>query len=113
MHQPPRHDQRIHAHQGRAHPAVVEHGRPDLAGVVKTAVKSLAVSAGLLHADVRRDVALGEAGLEGFIATGLGHGRGRRDLQELASVHTSECSREYHFDRSVCHAGWSDLVRKV
>ena len=56
--------QGVDAHQGHALLAVVEDRRPDLARIVQRAVECLAVSAGLLHADVGRDVAFGKADLE-------------------------------------------------
>ncbi len=61
FHQGPTNGQGVDAHQGHATLAVVEDRRPDLARIVQGAVESLAISAGLLHADVGRDVALGKA----------------------------------------------------
>ena len=57
-------EQRVEADQGDAVLAVVENGRADLAGIVQGAVIRLAVAAGGLGADLRRDVAFGEPGLE-------------------------------------------------
>src|SRR5207244_3010316 len=58
----------VDADEGDAPVAVVEDGRPHLAGVVQRLVIRLAVAAGRLRADLRRDVALGETYLEsGFL----------------------------------------------
>ncbi len=57
-------EQRIEADEGDAVGAVVEDARPHLAGVVQRAMIGLAVAAGRLGADLGRDVAFGEAGLE-------------------------------------------------
>ncbi len=57
--------QRVDADDRDAVAAIVEDRGPDLAGVMHLAVVRLAVAAGCLHADRRRDVALGETGLEG------------------------------------------------
>ena len=45
-------------------PSVVEHGGSHLAGVVERSMVRLSVAPGFLHADVRRDVPLGETRLE-------------------------------------------------
>ena len=57
-------EQGVDADDGDPRGAVVEDRGADLAGVVEFGVVRLAVAAGLLHADLRRDVALGEADLE-------------------------------------------------
>jgi len=78
--------QQVHPHQRHALPAVVEHRGADFAGVVKAAVVVFAVIAGRFHADLRRDVPLGEPGAEvrrggGLRRGGRPRGRGRGDEQ--------------------------------
>ena len=54
--------QAVNPYNCDAIPAIVHYDRSHLAGIVKTAVIRLPISAGLLHADLWRDVSLGEAG---------------------------------------------------
>ncbi len=58
FHQGPTDGQGVDADQGNALLSVVEDRRPDFARIVQRLVERLAVSAGLFHTDVRRDVAL-------------------------------------------------------
>ena len=57
-------EERIDADDRHAGLAIVKHHRADLAGIVKRLVVSLAVPAGLLHADRGRDISFREPGFE-------------------------------------------------
>ena len=76
LHKSPRDEEEVDAHEGDARPAVVEDRSAHLARVVERAVETFPVAAGCLHADVGRDVALGEAGLEAARRGGGGRSRG-------------------------------------
>ncbi len=60
--------QRVDPDDGHSIATIVEHRGSYLAGVVQRSVVRLAIAAGRLHADLGRDVPLGEAGLEGPIS---------------------------------------------
>jgi hypothetical protein len=92
QHQVPRDHQGIDAHQRSPHLAVVENGRPDLALIVEAAMKGFAITAGLLHAQFRRNIAFRKAGLEYAPAWSLSQGGGRCKLQKLASLHNSHAA---------------------
>ena len=69
------HYQCVDAHNRRAFFAVVKHGHTHLAGVVERPVETFSVATRLFHANVGRDVALGESRLDA--------GKGRRRLGSL------------------------------
>ena len=60
----PHDEQRIQSDQGHGFGAIIEHHRPDLAGIVELGVKAFAITAGPLHSKRRRDIHLGEANLD-------------------------------------------------
>jgi len=80
-------EQQVDADEGDSLPSVIKHSGANFARIVERAVISLAVAARLFHAEVRRDVALGETSLEdGPRGCGSRHiwrvGRGEMETEE-------------------------------
>src|SRR5690348_8239464 len=98
--QVPWNGQGIDTHQCRARRAVVEHGGAYLAGIVKLCVIGLAVAARFLAANVRSDIALGEAGFEG------GRGAATRRLERGAGPHGGAREQEL----SAVQHGWEGIT---